>query len=445
MKIAIIGAGISGLAAADALQKHHQVVLFEQDPRAGGHTNTIIVPTPAGPQPVDTGWIVFNAQNYPNLTALFAQLDVPVRPTAMSFAVSLGEGAYEWCGSGNPLSFFAQPSNLLRPSHWRLLRDILALNARCRARLRGGELPDGTLGEFLDAEGFSAGLGSRYLLPMAGLIWSCSPAQAAQYPAADFMRFFDAHGLFQTVRQPQWSTVVGGSQVYVERLRARFSGEVRLSAPVTAIERRAGGVHLHGHWGEERFDAAVSAVHADQALRLLAAPAADERAVLAGIPYTRSRCVLHTDRSFLPRRRAAWASWNYLHDRDEVHDAPISGSYWMNQLQGIAGETPYIVTLNPHRPIAAGRTLYQTDYEHPFYGPSSRITHRGLASIQGRGGLWWAGAWTGFGFHEDGLRSGLAAAVRIDPACRPHWAVLDDGCAAARPAVDPDLAPAVSL
>ncbi|WP_084197208.1 NAD(P)/FAD-dependent oxidoreductase [Solimonas soli] len=424
MDIAIIGAGISGLGAAHALQQRHRVVVFEQDARAGGHTNTIEVPTPAGPQPIDTGWIVFNAQNYPNLAALFAELDVPVRPTRMSFSVSLGDGAYEWRGSDNPLSFFAQPGNLLRPAHWRLLRDILALNARCRKLLREDRLPDGTLGAFLDAQGFGGELRSRYLLPMAGLIWSCSPAEAAEYPAADFMRFFEAHGLFSTMNQPCWNTVVGGSQVYVRRLLQRFAGTLRLATPVRRVERAADGVRVHSAAGVERFDAVISAVHADQALRLLGAADDTERRVLRGIPYTRSRCVLHTDRSFLPRRRFAWASWNYLHPRDEVHREPISGSYWMNQLQGIASETPYIVTLNPRRPIAAAQVLYETDYEHPFYGPASVDTHRDLSAMQGRGGLWWAGAWTGFGFHEDGLKSALAVVARLDPHCLPTWAVL---------------------
>jgi predicted NAD/FAD-binding protein len=318
-----------------------------------------------------------------------------------------------------------------------LLRDILALNARCRALLRQDALPQASLGEFLDAQGFGRELRSRYLLPMAGLIWSCSPAEAAEYPAADFIRFFDAHGLFTTMDQPRWSTVVGGSQVYVRRLLRQFSGELRLATPVHAIARRPDGVHLRSATGEARFDAVICAVHADQALRMIGDADADERAVLGGIPYTRSRCVLHTDRSFLPRRRFAWASWNYRHPRDEVHREPISGSYWMNRLQGIAGDTPYIVTLNPHRPIADGRVLYETEYEHPFYGPASVATHRGLPAIQGRGGLWWAGAWTGFGFHEDGLRSALNVVARLDPLCLPVWAALgtprpaDDGAAIA--------------
>lgn len=434
MKIAVIGSGISGLAAAYCLQQRHEVTLLEQDARVGGHTNTIRVPTAAGEQPVDTGWIVYNALNYPNLSALFAELGVATRPTAMSFGVSLGDGAYEWKGSDNLLSVFAQPSNLLRPSHWRLLRDILRLNRLCRARLAAGALPAGALGAFLDEAGFGPELRSRYLLPMAGLIWSCSPRQAAEYPAADFMRFFESHGLFTALDQPQWRTVVGGSRGYVDRLLARYRGTLRLNAPVRHLRREAGGVVVTGPGGEERYDRVVCATHADQALRLLADASPLEARVLSGIPYLESRCVLHTDESFLPRRRAAWASWNYRHARDEVHDERICGSYWMNRLQGIAGPVNYLVTLNPPREIPRERVLYETTYAHPHYGARSVETHALLPLIQDRSGLVWSGAWSGFGFHEDGLKSALRAVQLLDPACLPPWAT----------ALGPEAAPAAA-
>lgn len=422
MKIAVIGSGISGLASAWFLAQKHEVVLFEQDDRVGGHTNTIPVPLPGGGvQPVDTGWIVYNGHNYPNLTALFGQLGVETRPTPMSFGVSLGDGAYEWKGSDHLLTVFAQPSNLLRPSHYRLLLDILCLNRRCKALLVGAELPNGSLGEFLEAEGFSQELRGRYLLPMAGLIWSCSPRKAMEYPAADFMRFFESHSLFNTVDQPQWRTVIGGSQVYVQKLLAGFSGELRLATSVRQL-RRQDGVNVVTDAGAERFDRAICATHSDQALRLLPDASAAEREVLVGIPYNRSRCVLHTDTSFLPRRRRAWASWNYLNADDEIHDRPISGSYWMNLLQGLPGPTDYVVTLNPVREIPAHKILYETVYDHPHYGAASVQTHERLPQIQGGGGLWWAGAWTAFGFHEDGLKSALRVVNGIDPACLPAWA-----------------------
>jgi predicted NAD/FAD-binding protein len=433
MKIAVIGSGISGLSAAYYLARQHEVSLFEQDGRVGGHTNTIRVPTPGGEQPVDTGWIVYNGINYPNLTALFAELGVQTRPTSMSFGVSLGGGRYEWMGSDRLWSVFAQPSNLFRPSHLRLLIDILRLNSHCNRLLRSGELPEGSLGDFLAGAGFSPQLSSRYLLPMAGLIWSCSPRKAREYPAADFMRFFESHSLFTATGQPTWHTVIGGSHQYVKKLLERFRGTLHLQTPVRGVHREPGGVVLQLPGGSERFDRVVCAGHADQSLRLVTDLDDDQHAVLAGIPYNESRCVLHTDESFLPRRRAAWASWNYVNEeldfrhgdvRDEVHDRPISGSYWMNRLQGIPGPVNYIVTLNPRREPAAAKVLYDTVYHHPHYAAASVETHRRLPEVQGRGGLWFAGAWTGYGFHEDGLKSGLRAVAGIDRSCLPDWTVL---------------------
>ncbi len=421
MKIAVIGSGIAGLASAHFLQGRHEVTLFEQDARAGGHTNTFRAP---GVPPIDTGWIVYNTLNYPNLSALFAELGVDTQPTRMSFGVSLGGGAYEWKGSDNLLTVFAQPSNLLRPSHLRMIAGILRLNRLCTARLRENRLPEGSLGEFLDAEGFGPELRSRYLLPMAGMIWSCSPRQAALYPAADFMRFFQAHGLFTALDQPVWRTVVGGSHTYVGRMLARFRGRLRMNQRVRQLRRDGAGVSVGTAAGEERFDRVVCATHADQALALLADADALEARVLGGIPYTESRCVLHTDDSFLPRRRAAWASWNYLHPRDEIHDERISGSYWMNLLQNLPGPVNYIVTLNPQRPVAPAAVLYETTYQHPLYTASSVETHALLPQIQNRNGLCWAGAWCGYGFHEDGLTSALRAVQALDADCLPVWATL---------------------
>lgn len=426
MNIAVVGSGISGLSAAYFLAQRHQVTLFEADGRVGGHTNTIEVPLPGGGvQPVDTGWIVYNGVNYPNLTALFRTLDVATRPTSMSFGVSLGGGAYEWMGSDNLLTVFAQPSNLFSPRHIRLMLDILKLNRTANALLKAGTLPSGTLGEWLAQAGFSPWLSSRYLLPMAGLIWSCSPKKAKEYPAADFMRFFDSHSLFTATQQPTWHTVIGGSHVYVQKLLAKYAGALKLNTPVQSLRRDAGGVLVTTPAGTERFDAAVVATHTDTTLRLLTDADANERHLLGGIPYNESRCVLHTDESFLPRRRTAWASWNYLNDdlgADEVHDRPISGSYWMNKLQGIPGPVNYIVTLNPTREVPKAKVLYDIVYHHPHYGPESVTTHDRLPEIQGRGGVWFAGAWTAFGFHEDGLKSGLRAVQGIDPACLPEWA-----------------------
>lgn len=443
MNIAVVGSGIAGLACAYLLQRRHDVTLFEADTRLGGHSNTVFVPTAQGEQPVDTGFIVFNACNYPNLTALFHELDVATQEASMSFSVSLGNGALEWKGSDNLFTVFAQPRNLFRISHWRMLADILRLNRRARALLASGESVAGSLGDFLARERFGAALASRYLLPMAGMIWSCSPRQAADYPAEDFLRFFEAHGLLTATRQPQWRSVVGGSQVYVKKIRERLQGGIRIASPVRQLRREAGAVSVSTAAGSERFDAVVSACHADQALRLLADASALECRVLGGIPYVAQRkVVLHTDDSFMPRRRRAWASWNYLHPRDEVHDQDISGSYWMNPLQSIPGPRDYFVTLNPRAPIAPEKILYETRYEHPFYSAAAAQTHRLLPQIQGRAGIWWAGAWCGYGFHEDGLKSALRVARAFG--CAPAWASgLDEARGAATaPVLEPALEPA---
>lgn len=425
MKIAVIGSGISGLSAAHFLAARHEVILFEAEGRVGGHTNTIEVPlSGGGTQPVDTGWIVYNGINYPNLTALFKELDVATRPTSMSFGVSLGGGEYEWMGSDNLLTVFAQPSNLFSPRHIRMLLDILKLNKTCNALLKAGSLPTGTLGEFLARAGFSPWLSSRYLLPMAGLIWSCSPKKAMEYPAADFMRFFDSHSLFTATEQPTWHTVIGGSHVYVKKLLASFKGELKLNTPVLRVRRDGAGVLISTAAGEQHFDAVVCATHTDTTLKMLADADASETAILGGIPYNESRCVLHTDESFLPKRRNAWASWNYTHPIDEIHDQPISGSYWMNKLQGIAGPVNYIVTLNPQREVAREKVIYDIVYHHPHYGPGSVMTHARLPEIQGKRGIWFAGAWTAYGFHEDGLKSGLRAVQGIDASCLPAWTAL---------------------
>lgn len=425
MNIAVIGSGISGLSAAHFLAARHQVTLFEAEGRVGGHTNTIEVPlSGGGVQPVDTGWIVYNGINYPNLTALFKELDVATRPTSMSFGVSLGGGEYEWMGSDNLLTVFAQPSNLFSPKHIRMLLDILKLNRSCNALLKAGTLPGGTLGEFLAEAGFSPWLSSRYLLPMAGLIWSCSPRKAMDYPAADFMRFFDSHSLFTATDQPTWHTVIGGSHVYVKKLLASFKGELKLNTPVHRIRRDGAGVLISTAAGEQHFDAVVCATHTDTTLKMLADADVGETAILGGIPYNESRCVLHTDESFLPKRRNAWASWNYTHPIDEIHDQPISGSYWMNKLQGIAGPVNYIVTLNPQREVAREKVIYDIVYHHPHYGPESVMTHQRLPEIQGKRGIWFAGAWTAYGFHEDGLKSGLRAVQGIDASCLPVWTAL---------------------
>ncbi len=425
MKIAVIGSGISGLIAADLLSQRHQVVLFEKEDRVGGHTNTILLPREVGGSlPVDAGWIIHHGFNNPNLTALLSELGVQTRNADMSFSVSLGNGAYEYKRGARFWSLLTQPSNLLSWTHLRMLMDVLRLRARCLKIFRNGESPTGSLGEFLETAGLSPALASRYVLPMAGMIWNCSPLQASDYPAADFMRFFQLHFWSGARRQPTWRTVIGGSNQYIKPILSRFKGELRTATPVISIKRNENDVIVRTNVNQQAFDQVICATHSDQTLKLLSRLSKSEHDILSGVPYSASRCVLHTDERFLPKRRAAWASLNYLNELDEVHDRPISGSYWINRLQGISGGPNYIVTLNPRHEIPPQKILYQTIYEHPLYGPASVETRSRLPEIQGRRRTWFAGAWTQFGFHEDGLTSGLRVVNGIDKACMPTWAAL---------------------
>ncbi len=416
MKIAVIGAGIAGLASAHLLSRRHSVVLFEKDGSPGGQLPTFV--TQEG-QSVDTGFMAFSEKSCPNLSGLFRELDVPLQKTQLTYSVSLNNGACEWAVGGKLRAAFAQPSMLYQPAHLRMLLEIRRLNAECRRWLASGQLPGGTLQKFLDDGGHSAALRSRYLLPIAGKIWSCSPRQAAEYPAADFIRFFDAQGLFTASRQPQWSSVKNGSRTYVKKILASFKGELRLNAAVVQLRRVDGKVLVSTEKNAELFDQVVCTVHSDQALRMLVDASVQEREVLGGIPYTQTHLILHTDESFLPRRRAAWASWNYTHERDEIHDRPISGSYWMNPLQNIPGPVNYIVTLNPTREPERDKLLYETTCEQPKYTAASAEAQRRLPEIQGKNRIWWAGAWCGYGLHEDGVKSAVAVATALG--CSPAW------------------------
>ncbi|WP_028007476.1 NAD(P)/FAD-dependent oxidoreductase [Solimonas flava] len=424
MKIAVIGSGISGLSAAWCLAHRHDVVLYEQDARAGGHSNTVTVDTPRGPLAIDTGFIVCNPVNYPNFYGLLDALGVARRDTDMSLGVSVAGGRVEWAGDENLLKVFAQPSLLVSAEHWRMLAAIARFNAEIKRRLAADTLPDITLGEFLERGRYPMSLRVRYVAAMAGPIWSTSTAGTMAFPLPAFARFFDAHGLLNVYRRPQWQTVAGGSRRYVDALLRGFAGELRSGLPVTALRRGDGGVWVRSEDRETRYDAVVCATHSDQALRLLADADAAERAVLGDVPYADNVAYLHTDTGLMPRRRWAWSSWNALLAHDALDDAPIGVSYWMNPLQRLTEATPYIVTLNPPRPPRAGTVLYRTHYAHPQYRPQTIRAQQRLPQIQGRRGIWWAGAWTGYGFHEDGLKSGLRAVQGLDAACLPRWARL---------------------
>lgn len=418
MRVAVIGSGISGLACAWLLSEKHEVTLFERALKLGGHTNTVPVTTPSGEQPVDTGFIVYNEANYPLLTAMFRELGVATRHSDMSFGVSIADGAYEYAGD-TLATLFLQASNLVSRKHWRMLLEILRFNATTRKLLERDALPPGSLSEFLDTHGFSRELSTRYLLPMAGAIWSCSTRQALAFPYADFARFFDAHGLLNAINRPQWRSVVGGSQRYIDAIHARFRGNVRLGAAIHRVRRGEDAAWVAHAEGEERFDAVVCASHADQTLAMLTEVDEHERRVLAAIPYADNVAYLHTDESLLPKRRRAWSSWNYTAASDAISDERIAVTYWMNRLQHIDGETNYLVSLNPPRLPADDKILYRTVYEHPQFGAESVAAQTLLPTIQGKRRIWFCGAWTGYGFHEDGLKSALRVAAAFG--CKPAW------------------------
>jgi predicted NAD/FAD-binding protein len=420
MRIAVIGSGISGLSAALRLQPQHEVVLYESDPRPGGHAYTVDVTLDGIRAPVDTGFLVYNERTYPLLIALFQELGVREAPTDMSFAASIGPHRLEWCGS-NLRSVFAQPSNLLSLGFWRMLRDILRFNREATALALDAQAAsrlDEPLERYLKRERYSVEFRDGYLLPMAAAIWSCSTATMTQFPLGSFVRFFHNHGLLQVEGRPRWMTVEGGSREYVSRILARLR-DVRLSEPVKSVVRRPGGRStVHSESAVEQFDQVVLACHSDQALALLADPSEDEHAILSAIRYQPNRAVLHTDAALMPARRRAWAAWNYLSDGRPGAPA-VSVTYWLNRLQPLPFQTPVFVSLNPLTEPAPGALIREIQYAHPIFDSAATRAQRRLESLQGRRGTWYAGAWTGYGFHEDGLRSGLEVAEGIGRLARP--------------------------
>jgi len=417
-RVAVIGSGVSGLSAAWLMSGRCDVTLFEADSRIGGHAHTVDIDGPSGPCAVDTGFIVYNEVTYPNLTALFAHLGIESRATDMSFAVSVDDGRLEYSG-GSFAGLFVQKRNFLRPRFYVMLRDIVRFYREAPVDLSalGGE----SLDAYLDRRGYGRAFRDDHLYPMAAAIWSTPAGEIGRYPAASFIRFCENHGLLKIVGRPLWRTVAGGSRAYVERLAAPLAGRIREACPVVAVARKPDGVMVTTADGNrQRFDDVVLAVHADQALRLIERPAAAERRLLSAFRFTSNEAVLHGDHRMMPRRRAAWSAWNYL-ARSDRHDQ-LAVSYWMNRLQGLDNARDLFVTLNPLEPPAPDTVLWQGRYEHPLFDADALAAQRGLWALQGEGGLWFAGAWLGAGFHEDGLQAGLAVAEAISGARRP-WSV----------------------
>ncbi|MET0957937.1 MAG: FAD-dependent oxidoreductase [Solirubrobacterales bacterium] len=417
---AVIGTGIAGLTAARELDRTHAVTLFEADRRIGGHTNTVRVDDPRGERWIDTGFIVHNDRNYPAFTALLGELGVETQAAEMGMSIASADGRFEFANTKRGL--FAQRSNLLRPRFWRLIRDQLRFNREVRPL--AGRLDAPTVGEFLRDSGYSRWFCERAVIPEVSAVWSADPEAIWEFPLGFLAEFLDNHGQLQLTRRPQWRTIPGGSRVYVERLLERFGGRVRAGAPVRSIERLGGGVGvIAGDGRGEAFDQVVIAAHSDQALAMLAAPTAAERAVLGTLRYQPNDAVLHTDASLMPRRRRAWASWNY-----HLADEPAAGTavtYWMNNLQRLDAERDYFVTLNLRERIAPEAVIESFTYDHPVITHASVAAQSRWGEISGVEGIHYCGAYWRWGFHEDGCWSAQRACERLRETAQSAHAELE--------------------
>lgn len=425
-KIAVVGSGISGSSAAWALSQAHDVTLFEAGARFGGHTATVDIDYDGTPISVDTGFIVYNTLNYPLLTKLFAELGIETLDSDMSFSLSLDGGKLEW--SGDSLStVFAQRKNLVSPSFLWMLKDVLRFNSGCIVDRASGYCDAITIGEYLIKRKYSDVFRDNYLIPMSAAIWSTPRIKMLDFPARTFIDFFTNHRLINQDR-PQWRTVKGGSRNYLGKLLGVLGNKAILNAPVTAILRNETGVMVTvAGRGAEQFDQVVIATHSDQALKMLGDADANERAILGGVAYGPNRVVLHRDPSLMPRNKKCWTSWNALRSSKEGNEKTISLTYWMNRLQSIDRAKPLFVSLNPIHEPKPELTFGEWAFEHPLFDLGAIDAQNNLSKIQGVNRTWFAGAWTKYGFHEDGLRSGLDVARELNSP-----APFDDILAAAR-------------
>jgi predicted NAD/FAD-binding protein len=411
LRIAIIGSGISGLTAAWIASRKHRVVLYEAENRSGGHTNTVDVDEPRRRIPVDTGFIVFNESNYPLFTRLLRQLGVAWCSTSMSFSVHCDRTGIEY--NGTSLSaFFGQRRNVLRPRFWGLLRDILRFSKEARSVLGGDDAT--TVDGWTKSRDYGADFRDLYLFPLGSALWSCSRGRFGAFPIRFVVAFLDHHGMLDIGGRPTWRVVRGGSRTYVDRLLQESGADVRLASPVRSIARAGSGVRVRSDaWSEEIFDRAIVACHADQALAIIEDPTPAETEILSSFPYETNVATLHTDPRVLPDRRRVWASWNYRVPAVDSDRATVT--YYMNSLQSIASDEHYCVTLNDAGSIDPSRVLRRITYQHPVFDHRRCGAQSRHAELADHGGVSYCGAYWGYGFHEDGVRSALAACRAIDP------------------------------
>lgn len=409
LRIAVVGGGVAGLGAAWSLSRGHDVTLFEAADRLGGHAHTVDVRTDDRVLPVDTGFLVYNERTYPHLTRLFGHLGIHTQESDMSFSFSL-EGGLEYAGSG--AGFFAQGRNLFRGRHWRLARSVARFRQLGPRMLT--EADNMPLGSILDRFGFSREFQDDYLLPMAAAIWSARIRDIRLFPARSFLEFFTNHGLISLTDRPQWRTVKGGSRQYVDALAVSLGNRVRLNRRVLAVHRHLDGVSLRTVDRVEDFDQVVFASHSDQTLAILGETATPlERKLLGAIRYEPNRAVLHRDPALMPRRRRVWSSWNYLTGEDGREDRLASVTYWLNRLQSLPTQTPLFISLNPIRRPEPGLIIDEFEYSHPQFDAEARTAQKRIPALQGANRTWLAGAYLGYGFHEDGLQSGLNVAAAL--------------------------------
>ncbi len=415
MNIAVVGGGISGILTAYLLQQKHRVTLWEKNDYTGGHTNTVVISS--GPDqglPIDTGFIVFNQKTYPVFIAFLQQLGVDFHQTDMSFSYYCRRTRQNFA-SKNFNTLFARRRNLFQPGYWWFLGQMVRFLKTIRDDYLDGRLPDVTLETYLDENGFEEKVKNWFVIPMAAAIWSASDAQILDFPVRAFAQFYENHGLLAVRNHPAWYYVAGGSQSYVKAFLKTFTGKIHNDRPVQTVKRSESGAALTLSDGETvEYDKVVLATHADEALGLLADPTPEEKRLLSSWRYSDNHTVLHTDASFMPPNRTAWASWNYCREADHRSDRPITVTYHMNRLQKLPAENDYFVTLNPDRPIPERHIIRAIDYTHPVYDEAAFSTQTALDSLNGVNHTFFCGSYFGYGFHEDGARSALAVARRFD-------------------------------